>query len=157
MASLYDINQEIMECIDLETGEILDLERLESLQIERDTKLENIALWYKNLMSDADQYKQEKNNFADKEKRAKNKAESLKKYLDSSLAGKKFNTNKVAISYRKSSTVEYDGEINLNDIPKEYLKYKDPEIDKKAAKEALNEGKKIPGLVIKENQNIQIK
>lgn len=154
MANLYEINQEIMECIDLETGEIVDLERLESLQLERDTKLENIALWHKNLLSDAAAFKAEKEVFAEKEKRAKNKADSLKRYLDTSLAGKKFNTSKVAISYRKSTTLEYDGEA---EVPEEYLKYSDPTIDKTAITKELKDGKEIAGFTFKEHQNIQIK
>ena len=67
MASLYEIDAQILSCIDLETGEVVDIEKLEALQIERAQKIENIALWYKNLLSDAEQYKIEKNNFAEKE------------------------------------------------------------------------------------------
>ena len=40
MASLYDIDRSIMECVDMETGEIIDPGKLESLQMER---RENIA------------------------------------------------------------------------------------------------------------------
>ena len=49
MANLYEINEEIKNTIDLETGEIVDFEAFEKLQMERTEKLENIALWYKNL------------------------------------------------------------------------------------------------------------
>lgn len=143
-----------MDCIDLETGEILDLDKLEALQLERDTKLENIALWYKNLLSDAAAYKAEKDKFAEREKAAKNKAESLKKYLDASLGGQKFNTTRVAVSYRKSTTLEYDG---LADVPEEYLKYSDPTLDKTAITKELKDGKEIAGFHLKEHQNIQIK
>jgi len=154
MASLYEINQDIMDCIDLETGEILDLIRLEGLQLERDTKLENIALWHKNLLADAAAYKAEKDSFADKEKAAKNKAESLKRYLDISLEGRKFNTSRVTISYRKSKTVEYDGETQ---VAEQYLKPAEPTIDKAAIKEAIQSGEEVDGFTIKENNNIQIK
>ena len=47
--NLYQINEEIEKCIDTETGEILDLEALDKLAMERDTKIENLACWYKNL------------------------------------------------------------------------------------------------------------
>lgn len=59
MANLYDINSEILSCIDAETGEIIDVERLQALQMEREQKVENVALWYKNLLSDAAQYAEE--------------------------------------------------------------------------------------------------
>ena len=38
MATLYDIDQAILACIDLETGELIDPERLEALQMERSQK-----------------------------------------------------------------------------------------------------------------------
>ena len=48
MASLYEINEAIMNTIDLETGEITDFDKFEALQMERNEKLENIALWVNN-------------------------------------------------------------------------------------------------------------
>ena len=131
MATLYEIEQAIMDCVDLETGEIIDIEKLDQLQMNRDSKIENIALYIKNLLSDAAGIKAEKENLAQRQKVAENKANSLKKYLSGYLAGQKFSTARVAISFRKSESV------NIKDstaIPKEYLKYKDPEPDKTAIK-----------------------
>ena len=68
MATLYEIDNAIMECIDFETGEIVDFERLEELQMERERKLENVALWIKNLKSDADAIKAEKQVLDEREK-----------------------------------------------------------------------------------------
>ena len=76
--NLYQINAEIENCIDTETGEILDVEALNNLALERDTKIENLACWYKNLMADAEALKAEKNAFAEREKAAKNKLSRLK-------------------------------------------------------------------------------
>ena len=42
MASIYEIDQQIMQCIDFETGEIVDAEKLNALQIEKDKKIEDI-------------------------------------------------------------------------------------------------------------------
>ena len=47
----------------METGEIINPEQLEALSMERDAKIENIAMWYKNLLSDAEQYKTEASRF----------------------------------------------------------------------------------------------
>ena len=154
MASLWQIEEEIMDCVDMETGEIIDIERLDQLQMDRDSKIENIALYIKNLLSDAEGIKAEKENLAQRQKVAENKANSLKKYLSGYLAGQKFSTARVAISFRKSESV------NIKDstaIPKEYLKYKDPEPDKTAIKSVLKSGKAVPGAELVQNQNIQIK
>ena len=103
--NLYEIDQKIMNCVDMETGEIIDTARLDELQMDRDTKIENIACWIKNLNADAEAFKTEKQSFADRQKAAENKAESLKKYLAGYLAGQKFSTPRVAISFRKTSSV----------------------------------------------------
>ncbi len=154
MATLYEIDEAMLQCIDLETGEIVDFEKLNQLQMERDEKIEKVALWYKNLLSDAEAFKVEKNNFADKEKSAKNKAESLKKYLDYALQGEKFKTTRVNVTYRKSQSVECE---DINRVPKDYLRYKDPELDRTAVRQAFKEGTEVPGCSLMEKQNIQIK
>lgn len=154
MASLYEIDNAILECVDTETGEILDAERLNELQIERESKIESVALWYKNLLSDAQAYKAEKESFAEKEKVAKNKAESIKKYLDNALQGESFKTTKVAVSFRKSEQVNIE---DGTELPEEYLRFKEPEPDKTKIKQALKEGINVSGCSLVENQNIQIK
>ena len=77
MASLYEIEEQILNCVDLETGEIIDEEALANLSMERDTKVENIALWIKNLLAEAKMVKEEKDNLANRQKVCENKAESL--------------------------------------------------------------------------------
>lgn len=154
MASLYQIEEAIMDCVDMETGEIIDIERLDQLQMDRDVKIENIALFIKNLLSDVAGIKAEKDNLAQRQRVAENKANNLKKYLAGYLAGQKFSTSRVAISFRKSESVNVQ---DLTEIPKEYLKYKDPEPDKTAIKAALKAGKDVPGAELVQNQNIQIK
>ena len=60
MARLYEIMQEIEGFefeVDGETGEILNADALDLLEIERDTKIENICLWIKNLRADARAYR----------------------------------------------------------------------------------------------------
>ena len=157
--NLYQINEEIEKCIDTETGEILDLEALDKLAMERDTKIENLACWYKNLMADAEALKAEKNAFAKREKSAKNKAESIKRYLSSVLQGEKFNTDKCALSFRKSESVEIlDPEAFMSDDKSEnYLEYSEPTINKAELKKALKQGETFKGVLLGSNLNIQIK
>lgn len=154
MASLYEINEEILNCIDLETGEILDEEKFNQLSVDRNDKIENIALYYKNLLSEADAIKAEKDVFAEREKVIRNKAENLKKYLDSSLKGNKFSTVKVNISYRKSTRVDVDEEK----IDAKWLKtITTTSVDKIKITEALKAGESISGAVLVEKKNINIK
>lgn len=154
MATLYEIDERILNCIDQETGEIIDDVALDALLIERENKIEGVALWYKNLVADAAMYKAEKLSFAEKQKTAENKAEGLKRYLQHALNGEKFKTSRVQISYRKSNSVQIEDGARL---PEEYLKYRDPEPDKTQLAKALKAGMDIAGVWLEERQNLQVK
>lgn len=161
MSKLYEIDNAILDCIDVETGEVLDVERLNELQIERDEKIEKVALWYKNLLSDAEQYKAEKEVFEEREKKAKKKAEGLKQWLEYALSGSAFSTSKVLIGFRKSEAVEVDEQAfiafansnNRDDL----LTYKELTPNKTAIKRAIKDGQHIGGCTLIEKNNINIK
>ena len=156
---LYEIDDAILECIDLETGEIIDTEQLDKLQMERDTKLENVACWIKDLKAEAEALKNEKQALAERQRVAENKAESLKKWLAYALQGEKFKTPKCAISFRKSEAVEVTDE-GLNNLMKEHdelLTYKAPEPNKTAIKQALKDGLNVDGVQLVQNVSTIIK
>lgn len=154
MATLYEINAAIMGCVDLETGEIIDVTQLRALQLEREQKIENVALWYKNLLSDAEQYKAEKDAFAEKERAAKAKAERLKEYLLDVLQGDKYKSTRVNVSYRNSSCVVVDDVYNL---PPRFVKFKEPEPNKTEIAAAIRNGEEVNGAHIESRQSIIIK
>ena len=157
--TIYEIDQAIMECVDLETGEIIDTEQLDRLQMERDAKLENVACWIKDLKAEAEALKNEKQALAERQRVAENKAESLKKWLAYALQGEKFKTPKCAISFRKSEAVEVTDE-GLNNLMKEHdelLTYKAPEPNKTAIKQALKDGLSVEGVQLIQNTSTIIK
>ena len=155
MASLYEIDQAILECLDFETGEILDAERLNALQMERQEKVESVALWIKNLSADAVAYKAEKDAFAEREKAALKKIESLKNWLSWALEGQKFSTWRCAVTFRKSEAVEIEDDCNLPQyLLNEKVTYTP---NKTAIKEAIKAGEEIPGCKLVERMNPTIK
>ena len=152
--NLYEIDAEILGCVDVETGEIFDVDKFEELSLTRDAKIENICLWIKNLKAQAEALKAEKDSFAQRQKAAETKMESLKRYISTYLEGTSFESAKVKVSFRKSEAVEIlEGAV----IPDEYLRFKEPEVNKTELKAALKKGVHIAGVSIVENQNIQIK
>lgn len=155
MANLYEIDRGILECIDQETGELIDPERLESLLMDKNQKIENVVLWVKNLLSDAEAIKVEKDVLADREATCRKKAEDLKLWLARVLEGQKFNSARCAVSFRRSEKVEVD---DVDSIPAE-LKTETVTFkpDKNAIKELLKAGHDVTGCRLVENQNIQIK
>lgn len=160
--NLYQINAEIMkafdDAVDPETGEIVNEEAfaaLDELSVERDTKVENILLWIKNLLSDAEQLKAEKMAFDERKKKVEKKAESLICYISSALDGQKFETTKVTASWRKSEVAVFDGDIET--LPDEFKRYVKPEVNKTELKKALKAGVVIAGAHLEKKNNLQIK
>lgn len=158
---LYEIDNAILECIDLETGEIIDTDKLNELQMERDAKIENVACWIKELKAEAEAIKTEKLALAERQKVAENKAESLKKWLAYALQGEKFKTARCAIRFMTTESVEVteEGLENLMRGGKdELLTYKAPEPNKKAIKDAIkNDGLSIAGVQLVQNTSTIIK
>ena len=75
MRPLYEINNDILGCVDMETGEIIDEEKLEALEIERDMKIEGVILWRKDLIAEAEAVKAEGKKLYDRARVCENKAD----------------------------------------------------------------------------------
>ena len=151
---LYEIDQAIMDCIDMETGEIINEELLNDLQMERDAKIENVALWIKELKAEAEALKAEKLAFAERQKVAENKMESLKKWLVYALNGEKFKTVRASVTFRTSERVEV---ADIYKLDKNYLKPIEPEANKDAIKKAIKAGQQVAGAVLVPNTSVIIK
>ena len=153
MSALYEIQEDILSCIDLKTGEIIDVERLHGLQMERWQKIRNIACWIKNLLADARAYEEEEKSFAARKTAAKNKADSLKQYLSDCLHGEKMQDKEFSIGWRKSQRIHIDEGAA---IPPAYLIPVPDKVDKQGLKDALRQGVLLPGIALMEYNNIQI-
>ena len=156
---LYEIDNAILDCIDLETGEVIDTEKLDALQIERDAKIENVACWIKDLRAENEAIKSEKQKLDGRRKVNENKIESLMGWLNYALNGTKFKTGKCAISFRNTESVEVTEE-GLEALMKEHdelLTYKAPEPNKTAIKQALKDGLTVAGVELVRNTNVIIK
>jgi len=161
--NLFQIDEQLQRCVklessdnyvDTETGEIIDTAAIEQLEMDRDTKIRNIACWIKNLESDEKALADQIKTFTARKNAAKNKRESLKSYLAAFLAGKKWQNSEVAISWRKSESVEVEEGAA---IPEQYLRYKEPEINKAQLKADLKAGAVVHGCQLVTKNNIQIK
>lgn len=181
MANLYDIAQELIDTmeyeVDIETGEMLEGAELESkineIQMTLSDKMDNIACYIKNLESDVEAFKKEKQNIEARQKSSKNKADGLKKYLNNfiklqftnmetgevdmeKLSKFKFETPRCKLSYRKSVGVEI---TDLTKVPSEYVKIKElkeDDINKTELKELLKSGD-TEFARLSESRNLQIK
>lgn len=162
--TLYEINEAVMNCVkvsdteavDTTTGEVISIDELEHLEMEKEEKIENCIKFYKNLLAEHEAYKKEADRLSKLAKTQKNKAEQLKAYMGYCLNGEKFKSEDGLhqVSFRRSEAIEV---LNLWDIPDHYMKYKDPEPDKTAIKEAIKSGLDVKGAALIEKQNVVIK
>ena len=153
--TLYEINEAILNLVDMETGEIADVEAFDALTMQKEEKLENIALYIKNLTADAKAFAEQEEIFAERKKAAQKRIESLKSYLTYALDGQKFSTTKCAVSFRKSEKIEITDEAIL---PKDYVtETVTIKPDKTAIKNAIKSGQEVSGAQLVENLNISIK
>lgn len=163
--SLYDIDNMVYTVLenglifDEETGEVLfDEENLSSLEMARNEKLEAVALYIKSLEAEAEAMKAEAKKLADRREAKERKAERLRSYISNSmqaLGDTKLETAKVALSFRKSESVDvYEPSL----LPAEYTKSKTTVTpDKTAIKAAIKAGQEVAGATLEVKQNLQIK
>ena len=157
--TLYEIDKEIQALI-TEDGEIEDIERFDALAMERDKKIENVGCWVKNLDAEAAAMREEEKTLAERRHRLESKAERLKAYLDHALDGAKFESPRVAISYRKSKALEIQDEAVFKAWAKDYapaLLKVTYTIDKTGVKNYIAGGAECPCVEIVERKSMQVR
>nr|DAJ43117.1 MAG TPA: resistance protein [Caudoviricetes sp.] len=149
---LYD------EFVNPETGELTDpdafAERYAELEISREEIIENTLLLYKNCVSDAEAIAAEIKTLKARQAALEKRADRLKADASDALNGEKFQTAKVAVSWRKSTAAEVDESL----CPEEYITTKVTTApDKKAITAALKAGQEIPGCKLVERLNMSVR
>lgn len=161
---LYEIEQGLRaliegtleKIVDMETGEVFTVDNLENLQLVKEEKLEGCAVVYKELKAEAEALANEIKALQERKARLVKKQDWLADYMAMALNGEKLKTAKCSISYRKSESVEFTG-TNILEVPEDYLKYKEPELNKTAIKKAIKDGFAVPGCSLVSKVNMQIK
>ncbi len=168
--SLYEIDEQLQNAIEFnvdENGEILEGEELtkkiDALEMELNDKLVNIACLIKSLDAEAEAIKNEKMKLAKRQKTVENKAEWLKKYIDTYLKNTvaepliskfKIKDPRAVIGFRKSTVVEIPDESK---VAKKYLIPQPSKVDKTKIKNDLKNGIKVKGASLVEKENLSIK
>lgn len=172
--TLFDIDSKIRQFLDSlysaadsdGTIDDADFKELEALQAEKNTKVENIALYIKELEIEASALKAEADKLKARAEVATNKADRLRRYLKDSLWADNaerlktskdktvFESTRCKLSFRRSESLVIDESL----LPKKYYAKKITEApDKTLIKELIKSGKHIKGAELRENQSLQIK
>ena len=164
MRALYEIDQDILDCVDMETGEILDTEKLDALQMEREAKLEGVALWIKDLRAEADAVKAEADKLTARKKALDSKVEGLKAWLAGALNDEKLKTARCNVYQTHSTRLNVIDEQSVVAYiqthyrePELYLKFTLPDIRKDAVKTLIKDGAEIPGACLEATESVVIR
>lgn len=148
MPTLYDLTAEL-EALqdDLEMwaedhdGDVTDYpaERLEKIQGEVKDKVLGIAVFIKNLKSDVKAFTEEKKALAKREATLANRAERLKKYLESCVPkNAKFESTKAKVSWANNPPA-VQVMVPVESLPEKFVRRADPEADKAEMKASMLE------------------
>lgn len=162
--NLFEIDEVITNCvklddredyIDVSTGEIIDVQALDALKMEKETKLRNIGCWVLNLDAEEKALAEQIERFTARKKAIHNKKESLKSYVGAFLNGSTWKCTECEFKWRTSESVQFSG--NIKNVPVEYLRMKEPELDKAKIKKALKDGVVIAGCKLEKKSNLSVK
>lgn len=159
--NLYEMNAQIEELseqlVDPETGEVNEevMEQLDKLNMDRDEKLEGCGIVIKNLAAECIALKIEIDALKERMASKNRRMDNMMRYVDNNLRGEKFETAKVAFSYRKSQSVDV---VDEEAVPDELCKYETTRKPVKTEiKKLLKNGEAVPGCVLVEKNNLNIK
>ena len=139
---------------------------LDGIEQEFEDKAENVAAYIKSLKAEADDLKEEEAALNRRRKVKENQIDRLKDYLLHSMMTinrTKIDTPKAKLSIRNNAeSVQFDDEeqfirLCLARGQDDYLRYKDPELNKTAVKKALQSGMEIDGASLIRTQSLIIK
>lgn len=160
--TLYEIDQRIESLVDPDTGELFDYEAFMDLQMERVAKIENMALWAKEMAAQAAAIKAEIDTLSERRRVLTAKQERLKTYIARVLDGERFETARCSVSFRRSTSLDvtsaHDAAVWLNKNGyMDMVTYDEPKLDKRSVKKLVEDGKTIPGVEIVTKQSVQVR
>ena len=157
--TIYDIDSAIAALVDPETGELGDYEAFQRLQMERETKIENLALLYKETRATAEAIKAEADRLVQRRRVLENNAKRMQEYLAQVLDGEKFTSPRCSVGYRRSEGTETDPEFLgwAREHRPELLIEQQPKIDTQQLKRELKDGLVCDHARLVERQNVQVR
>lgn len=165
MSNIYELTQdfltiqEMMEDPELDPQTLADT--MEAVEGELEIKAESYAKIMKNLDGDVEALENEIRRLTSRKKAIEENIKRMKVALQGMMevTGKtKFKTDLFSFGIQKNApSVVIDVE-DVYDIPEDYLKYKAPEINKTAIKEAIQKGENLEGIAhLEQSHSLRIR
>ena len=134
---------------------------MEAVEGELEIKAENYAKVMKNLEADVAGIKAEIDRLSERKKTIENNIKNMKSALQMAMetTGKtKFKTELFSFNIQKNAPTVVIDASDPNNIPPDFLKFKEPEIDKTAIKAAIQNGMDLTGVAhLEQRESLRIK
>lgn len=151
--TLYEVTQDYLQIMSMMEDPELDPQTLadtmEAVEGELEIKAENYAKVMKNLEADVAGIKGEIDRLSDRKKTIEKNIKQMKEALQQAMevTGKtKFKTELFSFTVRNNAPAVVVDEQYIENIPEEYLRIREPEVDKTKLKEALKAGVDLEGI-----------
>lgn len=165
MSSIYELTADYLQILEMMEDPELDPQTLadtmEGVEGELEIKAENYARVMKNLEGDVAALKAEETRLSEKRKTIENNIKRMKQTLQSmmTITGKtKFKTELFSFGIQKNAPSVIIDASDINNIPPDFLKFKDPEVDKTKIKEAIQGGADLSGIAhLEQTESLRIR
>ena len=145
--TLYELTNDYMELLQMAEDPDIDeqafMDTLEGIEGALEDKADNYAKCMRMLEADAKGIKAEEDRLSARRKTIENNIKRMKQSLQTmmELTGKtKFKTQLFSFNVQNNPASVVMDEQDIENIPERFLKYKDPDIDRKAIKDAIKAG-----------------
>ena len=145
--TLYELTNDYMELLQMAEDPDIDeqafMDTLEGIEGALEDKADNYAKIMRMLDGDALAIREEERRLEARRKTVENNIKRMKQSLQTmmELTGKtKFKTQLFSFNVQNNPASVVMDEPDVANIPERFLKYKDPEIDRKAIKDAIKAG-----------------
>ena len=165
MSTLYQLTDDYLTLLEMAEDPDMDeqalMDTMEGIEGEIEIKAENYAKVIRTLEGDAAACDAESKRLRNKKQTIENNIKRMKAALQMAMevTGKrKFKTPLFSFNIQKNPAAVVVDEQYIENIPERFLVRKDPEINRKAIKDAINAGEDLEGLAhLEQTESLRIK
>ena len=163
--TLYELTNDYINLLalaeDPDTDPEVLADTLEGLDGQLEDKADNYAKVIRQIESDVNGLKAEIERLQARKTAAQNNIDRMKANLEQMMIATdktKFKTELFSFGIQKNPAKVVMDEQYIENVPEEYLKYKDPEIDRKKIAEDLRAGKDLGGIAhLEQSESLRIR
>ena len=163
--TLYELTNDYINLLalaeDPDTDPEVLADTLEGLDGQLEDKADNYAKVIRQIESDVNGLKAEIERLQARKTAAQNNIDRMKANLEQMMIATdktKFKTELFSFGIQKNPAKVVMDEQYIENVPEEYLKYKDPEIDRKKLAEDLKAGKDLNGIAhLEQSESLRIR